>query len=249
MAKQTLLDIVQSILNDMDGDEVSSIADTVEATQAAQIVKDTFFEIMGSRHWPHLDKLIQLNSGTAGTLPTHMSTVDSWNEVSWIKYNVRDSEDTDDMYQDIMYLTPKEFTDLTNQRKSSATNVTTVIDSGSLKLLILNDVRPHYWTTFDDEVLVFDSYDSAIETNLQQSKTQCWGNVEATWVHTDTAIPDLPAKAFAYLLSEAKSTAFNVLRQTGNAKEEQKSRRQRVYLARDKWRVAGGMQFPNYGRK
>ena len=249
MAKLTLLDIVQSILSDMDGDEVSSISDTVEATQVAQIVKDTYFEILGSRHWPHLDQLIQLTAGTATTSPTHMATTDSWNELEWVKYNVRKATDTKDIYQDIIYLTPKEFTDLTNARDSSKTDVDTITHSGTLKLFILNDTAPKYWTTFNDETLVFDAYDSGVETNLQQSKSQCWGNVQGTWVNTDTAIPDLPAKAFAYLLSEAKSTASSSLRQAGNAKEEQKSRRQRVFLARDKWRVGGGMQFPHYGRK
>jgi len=249
MAKLTLLDIVQSILSDMDGDEVSSIADTIEATQVSQIVKDTYFELMNNRHWPHLDKLIQLESGTATTAPTHMSTSDSWNELAWVKYNVRKSTDTRDIYQDILYLTPKEFTDMTNQRKSSNADVVTITHSGSLKLFILNDIAPSYWTTFDDEVLVFDAFDSSVETNLQKSKTQCWGNVEPVWSMTDTAIPDLPTKAFAYLLSEAKSTASSSLRQAGNAKEEQKSRRQRVFLARDKRRLGGGMQFPNYGRK
>lgn len=249
MAKLTLLDIVQSILNDMDGDEVNAIADTIEATQVAQIVKDTYFEIMGSRHWPHLDQLIQLTSATATTAPTTMATTDAWNGIEWVKYNVRKSADTYDIYKDIIYLTPKEFTDLTNQRKSSETDVDTITYTGTLPLFIFNDVAPTYWTTFDDETLVFDAYDAAVETNLQNSKSQCWGNVEATWVHTDVAVPDLPSKAFAYLLSEAKSTASSALRQAGNAKEEQKSRRQRVFLARDKWRVSGGMQFPNYGRK
>ena len=42
MAKMTLLAMVQDILNDMDGDEVNSISDTVEAEQVAQIIKTTY---------------------------------------------------------------------------------------------------------------------------------------------------------------------------------------------------------------
>jgi len=56
-------------------------------------------------------------------------------------------------------------------------------------------------------------------------------------------------KVFPYLVSEAKSTAFNSIKQAANNKEEQKSRRQRTHLSREKWRTNGGMRFPDYGRK
>ena len=65
---------------------------------------------------------------------------------------------------------------------------------------------------------------------------------------TDTFTPDLPSKNFPYLLSEAKSVVFNALRQAPNAKEEQKSRRQRTWSSWAKWRVDGGVKTPNYGR-
>ncbi len=73
--------------------------------------------------------------------------------------------------------------------------------------------------------------------------------MDSTWQHIDTFVLSLPAKAFAYLLAEAKSVAFNALMQAGNQKAEQQSRRQRVWLAREKWRTNGGITFPNDGRK
>lgn len=42
MAKRTLLDIVQEILNDMDSDEVTSINDTIESLQVANIVRSCY---------------------------------------------------------------------------------------------------------------------------------------------------------------------------------------------------------------
>ena len=39
--KTTLLQIVQSILSDMDSEEVNSISDTTEAQQIASVVEDT----------------------------------------------------------------------------------------------------------------------------------------------------------------------------------------------------------------
>jgi len=52
--KLTLLEIVQDIMNDMDGDEVNAISDTIESQQVAQIVKTTYLEMMANRNWPHL---------------------------------------------------------------------------------------------------------------------------------------------------------------------------------------------------
>lgn len=248
MAKKTLLDLTQSILNDMNGDEVNSISDTLESQQVAQVIRDTYDEIISSRTWPHLNQLISLTpQGSAR--PTHMDLAESWVYIDIIKYNTRDADATRDTYDGLTYMTPAQFLDHVNARNSSASDVTTVSDPSGVDLFILNDARPLFWTSFDDEVLVFDAYDTGVDTNLQESKFQCWGNVEPTWTHLDAFTPDLPAKAFAYLLAEAKSVAFNALMQAGNQKAEQQSRRQRVWLARDKWRSNGGMQFPDYGRK
>ena len=248
MAKKTLLDLTQAILNDMDGDEVNSISDTIESQQVAQIIRDTFDEIIASRSWPHLNRLISLTPQGASR-PTHMDTGETWVYMDFIKYNVRTQSATKDNFESLHYMEPADFINLVNQRDSSNSTVDTITDPSGIPLFIINDDRPRYWTTFDDEVIVFDSYDSQVETNLQESKFQCYGNVEPTWTHADEFVPDLPAKAFPYLLAEAKSVAFNALMQVGNQKAEQQSRRQRVWLSREKWRNGQGMQFPDYGRK
>ena len=43
--RNTLLQMVQSILSDMDSEAVNSISDTVEAEQVASVIQDTFFEL------------------------------------------------------------------------------------------------------------------------------------------------------------------------------------------------------------
>ena len=248
MAKKTLLDLTQAILNDMSSDEVNSISDTIESEQVAAIIRDTYEEIIGSRSWPHLNRLITLTpQGTAR--PTHMDTAQSWVYMDFVKYNTRDVNGTKDTYTTCLFMSPEEFLTMVNTRNSSLSTVDSISDPGGPTLFIINNHYPQYWTTFDDEVIVFDSYNSAVDANLQESKVQAWGNVEPVWSHTDRHIPDLPAKAFPYLLAEAKSVAFNALMQVGNQKAEQQSRRQRVWLGRQKWRLNGGMQFPDYGRK
>jgi len=248
MAKLTLLDLTQRILNDMSGDEVNDISDTIESNQVDQVIRDTYDEIIGYRVWPHLYQLIALTP-TGSADPTHMDTAEGWVFIDKVSYNKILVGGTKNVYTELDYMAPSDFLDMVNARNSGATEVTVVTDPvNGVELNIINDRGPQFWTTFDDEVLVFDAYDSAVETNLQESKFQIWGNVEGTWTHTSVGIPDLPAKAFPYLLAEAKSTCFNTLMQVGNQKAEQQSRRQRVFLSREKGRNGHGMQFHDSAR-
>ena len=249
MAKLTLLDIVQDILSDMDSDTVNSINDSVESLQVAQIVKTTFFEVITENEWPHLGQLFQINSSGTDLRPTHMTMPENVRYVEWIKYNKRKSTDTKDAYQDVTYMEPEDFMHYVNQRDSSSADVDVVTDNeSSVKLLILNDTAPIYYTSFNNDVIVFDAYDSAVDSTLQTAKVQCYGYREPVFTLSDTFVPDLPSKAFPYLLSESKSVAFNVLKQAANPKEEQRATRQRRRLSQDRWRVAGGITYPNYGR-
>jgi len=249
MAKLTLLELVQDILSDLDSDTVNSIDDSVESLQVAQIVKTTFFEIITEGEWPHLGQLIQLTGSGDNTVPTHMTIPDNVRYIEWVKYNKRTSTDTKDVYESVTYMNPEDFMVYVNRRDSSKTTVTTVTDPSSVLLLITNDKAPTYYTSFDNDVIVFDSYDSVVDSTLQSAKVQCYGYREPVFTLSDTFVADLPSKAFPYLLSEAKSVAFNTLKQAANAKEEQRATRQRRRLSQDRWRLEGGISYPNYGRK
>ena len=249
MAKLTVLDMVQDILSDLDSDEVNSINDTIEATQVAQIIKTTYFNIIDGKDWPFLFQFFQLDSSINPARPNYMKLPESVVNVETIKYNKRLITDTFDRYTDVTYKTPEEFLDIVNARHSDATNVLVVTDASLVKLNIFNDKAPSYFTSFDDEYLVFDSYDSDVDTILQTSKTQCHGKVRPTFSMTDIFVPDLPVQMFSYLLNEAKSTCFLILKQAPNQKAEQHSISQRRRMSQEAWRIKNGVTYPNYGRK
>ena len=249
MAKKTLLEITQDILNDTDGDPVNSINDSTESIQIVQLLHTVYEELMASADWPHLMTTITLTASGTSSRPTHMSIPDGIQKMLWVKYDKHTSSDTDVKYQDVTYKEPEEFLNILNGRVESNSNVTKITDPSGIYLLIQTDTAPTYWTSFDDETIVFDSYDSDVDSTLQSSKTQARVIKETTWTVSDTFVPDMPSKYFPLLISEAKSTYFNSVIQNPNAKEEQKSRRQRAHLSKEKWRTAGGIKFPNYGRK
>lgn len=249
MAKLTLLEIVNDIANDLDTESVNTISNTVESVQIAQIVKTTYFELMANRNWPHLKKTVQLDPSGDVNRPTHMKLPELTKELVAFNYNrLRSDSLSRDRYTELEYLQPSNFLEYVNDRNLENANVDKITDFGGAPIYIKNDKQPEYYTSFDDEYVVCDSYDSDIEATLQNSNTQAIIYFEPSWTHTDNAIPDLPSEAFPLLVEEAKSAAFIAIRQQVNSKSEQRARRQGSWMSRKSWRVNGGVRYPNYGR-
>ena len=245
----TLLEIVQDILSDMDSDEVNSINDSVESLQVAQIVKSSYYNIIDGKDYPWLYELFQMNTSGTITLPTHMRLPETVIDLKWIKYNVKKATDTKNKFTQIIYKTPEQFLSILDQRDSSASEISIITDTTGIKLNVYDDRGPMYFTSFDDDYLVFDAYDSLVESNLQNSKTQCYGKKSVAFTLSDSFIPDLPVQMFTYFLSEAKSTAFMTLKQMPNPKAEQVSVSQKRKMSQEAWKISNGITYPHYGRK
>lgn len=249
MAKRSLLEIVQEILNDMDSDAVNSIDDTVESQQVADIVRSCYNELISNRNWPHLTKIIQLESSGLLDKPNYLVVPEKIHELKFFKYDKRRVDQNHPVIQDVLYKAPWDFINTTSTRNSESENIIEVIDFSGTTLLIRNDFAPQFWTSFDDTYIVTDSYNAEIDDTLKKSKTQCSAVMTAEWSHVDSAIPNLPADSFSLLIEEAKSTAFFTLKQMTNEKAEQKARRQSRWLSRKDWKTHGGVQYDTYGRK
>lgn len=250
MPSMTLLEMVQDILSDMDSDEVDTILETVESAQVAQTIKTTYFNIIDGREWPHLKQLIQPVQSSDALFPTHMTIGATTIELEYVKYNKKSATDTFDKFEDIKYITPKEFMDLVAKRHSDATNVVVVTDTTGVTLNILTDTPPTYYTSFDNDKIVFDSFDIAVDTlYMLTTKVQAYGRVYPTWTASDSFVPDLPVQAFSYFLNEAKSAAFIVLKQSPNPTSDRFSVTHRRRMSQDAWKVHNGITFPDYGRK
>lgn len=235
MAKMTVLEMTQDILNDMDSDAVNSIDDNEESLQVANIVRQSYFNITSVRDWPFLRTKTQLEGLVDTTQPTTLVIPESLNKVLWFKYNKKD----------VTYLDPKDFQDIIDAR----TVLANVVDSNGYGL----NHDPQYWTTYDDKYIVCDSRDSAIDTTLMGSKSIVFGVRVPTWTAEDDFIPLLPEKMFPTLLATAKSTAFLALKQQANPKEESYANRGMTRAQNEAWRVdageTGSYSRINYGRK
>mgnify|MGYP003675525854 CR=1 FL=1 len=174
MPKLTLLTMTQRILNDMDSDQVNSISDTTESSQVASIVETIYYDLIANKSIPEHRELFQFTALADSTKPNYLKYPSTMTQVQWFKYDKRDSgTDTKINYTDVDYLSPTEFIEHVNTRDSSDTNISTITDTSGIKLLIKKNFNPTYWTSFDDEFVVCDSYESTIDTTLISSKTQC----------------------------------------------------------------------------
>lgn len=245
----TLLEIVQDISNDIDGEPVNSIDDTFESQQIAQIVKSSYYAMLSNRNWPHLKQLIALTNSADTALPTHMTLEREVTELLFINYNVASFGETRRKYKSIKWTEPEDFLRMSSGRNNDEANVDVIIDPTGVELLIYNDRAPTRYTSFDDSTVVFDSYDGLVDNVLQGSKMQAQGYVIPTWLPEDDFVPDLPDEAFIALQEEAKSRAAMKLRQVQDVKAEQEAKRQQTWLSRKAWRVQGGIRYPNYGRR
>lgn len=249
MAKMTLLEMTQDILNDIDGDEVNSIDDTTESQQVAQIIKSTYFALMHYRNWRSNLTLLQLTASGDVSLPTHVMLPDKLSQLEIVNYDCARDEHRRKIYRPVRYIYPEEFLRRQNQFNDTNENIDVIQDPSGIQLMIRNDIPPTVWTSFDDKFLVFDSYDKEVDSTIQSHKIQAMGYMTPEWNQIDEFVPTLPEEEFTLLLEEAKSRAALKIRQVADQKAEQEAGRQRRWLAGHSWRAHKGSRTPDYGRR
>ncbi len=241
--KRTLLEIVQSILNDMDSEAVNSISDTVEAQQIASVVEDVYYNIISAREIPEHKQLLQMTSLSDSEKPTHFHYPTNTKEIEKLFYNIGTSGAN---WSEVIFVEPLDFL---NRMDDQATGVVVVTDvAGGTPLYIRNDRMPSYYTSFDDYNIVMDAYDATVESTLQQSKTRAYGTVYPTFSQTDNFEPDLDDTMLPYLIAEAKSTCFSLFKSGSDPKVEQAARRLKSYVQNDMYRTKRENKRPHYGR-
>lgn len=244
----TLLELVQEVLSKMNHDSVNSITDTPESTQIAQEARTLYYDIMDRDDWPHLMKLRNLDALGDTSRPNFLKIPENVTRVDQVRYEITDSNDTSRKFIDICYLEPHEFMELLFTRRTENTNVITVSDNG-VDYFVIDDHHPMYWSTFDDEHLVFDSYDSAVDTTLQDSKSLVLAKEIPTWTQSDTFIPDMPDQMFSVFIAELTAAAFAYWKQGASIKDEQRAARGFSQLRKNARRTDVPEQKADFGRR
>lgn len=252
---RTLLDIVQGILSKIDSDAVSSIGDTVESDQIADLVRQTYLDIIdeyqlpGQRVIETLEGLSDINRPNMLKIPDDTQALLHW------QYDIRRAPTDPIQYSPVEYRMPTDFLRLTNLRNAGDTDTYKIVYvEPNVPVIVHKKTRPQYWTSFDDKHIVTDNYNESVDATLQSSKTQAWVEKRHIFVKEDTFVLNLPQNLESLLYRTAENEAYAVFKQTVNPKLEQKERRLRIRAQRNKHRT---QQYennlmngaPNYGRK
>lgn len=253
MAKETLLSIVQDLLSEADGDEVNSISDTIESDQAARVVQTVFQNMVDGGDIKHHRATTRLTA-TSSSTPNIMVRPEGLYDIEWIKYNKKLTTGGDQDYKTVEYLHPTVFFERMARRNASDADVEEVaLPDNSYSVMVKNEQAPQYWTIIEGyDYIIFDAYDSDIESNLQNSKSLAFGTVKPTLGLTDTATPDLPKNLFNQLKNEARALYFDLYKDGATREIDRLRRRSEVHMQRDRHITKYGERSktgPDYGRK
>lgn len=246
--KMTLLEIVQDVLNDMDSDEVNGIADTVEATQIANICRSVYYDVITTVDLPEHSELVSVNGLSNSSYPNWMDA-NLVTEIKELRYNV--SETAGELeYKIIDYIPPDEFVQRISTRDTTSSEVIVVNDPVSgIGLPIVNNKMPDVYTSFDDRYLCFDSYDSTVDATLQTSKTLCLGIKIPTFTMTNSAVPDMDDTIFPYYLAEVKTRALSLLKGGADSSVTEFAKKHRYFQKNNRWKTGEQRKLNNYGRR
>lgn len=253
--KYTLLELVQTVAASCDSDEVNSITDSTESQQIATIVRTAYFDILTRANLPEHYSLVTLDASGDSAKPVLMTVPTTVRNIVWLKYDNATTTDSDLQMRPVLFKPLPEFLGMMHLLDEDDTNIASFSHTDgpdTFKFMYWTNKAPQYYTSYNDNTLIFDSYDNTIDTTLQKSKTLAYAQLVIPFIMSDTFVPDLDEPQFALLLNESKALAWAELKQTQHAKAEVGARRGWTNLQRTKFATEKQSffnQLPDYGRK
>lgn len=245
---RTLNYTVQRVLEKLDLDVIDSINDSQDAILVAREAEDTFFDLLSRNEWPERHDLLEVESVSDTNLPTALRLPTKVLSISSLRYDVTTPEDDDSVIKTLEKLDVEDFLELVHSRNTSADEVVTA-SYKDIPIYLLNNQAPTYFTTFDNEMLVMDSWISAVETTVQGSKTIARGSFVPVWAHDDDFVIPLDNVTYPLFLSELTAACSVYLNGAQSLEDERRRRLGISRMRRKAFRVDQDLKKNLYGRK
>lgn len=208
--KLTLLQLVQDMLVAIDAEAVTSVGETPEAGMCVNIANRAFEQIAVYRRWRHFKQYSRLDAGS------------NLNELVMPSGTIA-FQPNDLWYNDLpmQYMRPEHFQTFTIRRDTSESNIESVND-----IKVYNDRDPDFYTSPDDETLVFDAMPdnvSGLDSTLSRAMIY---KLPTSRLDSDSQQFDLPAVMHPALNTLCISLALGELK--GDSQEA--TRYERRYI-------------------
>lgn len=236
----------------MNSDTVNSLSDTIESISCAEVIRQVYYEIVDEYNIPATKKLVALEGLADLTKPNYMRLPEDVSSLEWVKYDARVSNTLAKHYSPVQWLEPESFLCHVNARASTETDRYQIVQYDlNIPLIIDKLHHPQYWTSFDDEYIIFDGYNSVVESTLQSSKCIAFAEFGQSFSIQDDYIPELPNNLANLLYLRSLNRMFANRKGMVNPKTEQAERRMNIRAQRHKWR-SNRLNFhrdgPDYSR-
>ena len=250
----TLLEIVKSTLGSMDSDSVDSIGDTVDSEQVALTAKEQFLEMATYQTVPQFETLTQLIGLGDQDQATVMTLPDGTTDIKDVRYRRMDTNGNT-FFQEVVNLSKEEFLRMQLSLKVGEDNIGENVMEGNIRVPYRNDKAPTFWTTFDDEHIVFNSIDTVLlgDNTLHNDNSLVLAYIVPPFELTDDFMPPVPLKLFPQYLNMIKEVNSYEQRQISNEvrsrrSERQTSRNRHFGGIADGADKASSATHPTYGR-
>jgi len=248
MEKRTLLEMINDVAVSLDYETVNTISETPEAERISRIIRNEYSKFSDHFDWPHLKITTELVGLSDVTTPNFMQLPATVAIVDTIRYDITETGDTNREMQIVtFYENPNDFLDLIYSRNTGDSNVTIYTTSEGIPIWTITDEAPTYCTTFDDDVIIFDAYNSSEDSTLQASKSLIKGLRGSSWTESASFTPLMPVNMFSTFISKCKVVANEQLRQVRLVSEAIDNKAAMNRQVRNK-RITNEVRKPNYGR-
>lgn len=247
--QRTLLYTVQRVLEKLNLDPVNSINDTEDALLVTREAESTFYDLMTRAEWQDKNKVLEVESLADLAQPTALRLPDNVHNIAFLRYDVTTGTDVNKKVRQVKWLEPEDFLEKSYKLNTSNSNVQE-LDYEDVPLFIRDDKMPDYYTSFDNKVLILDSYDKTVEDTLNGSKSICHGKVIPTWSEVDEFVIPVQESLFPLYLSMLSSACSLYMNSQVSQEDERRQARGLSRMRREQ--IKTEMEyFPKfkYGRK
>ncbi len=247
MAKRTILQLVQDLGDGIGSDEIDTLAETVEVVKITAILSQTLKEVLDRKTWEFMkDKVRQLDDRLPGSsqlntllIPPDVTRIDC------LKYKADNGK-----FYEVTYMQACDFIQLVQSRDADTDDdVTAIINSDGVALNTYTNRVPQHWTSFDEETITFDAYNSDSGNGVLIADSVIIADVMPLTDFTDPdATLNLPERMETLIFNEALVTCNYRLRQTRDPRADRVARRQNVSLRENEHKTKKDKKVQRYGR-